>query len=411
MSQFLKKYLLIILFCAVLLVPSLGGLFIEPDVSAENRALTSAPQWKGLGTLSEYEMYLTDRIAFRSELIQASALIDYFVFQKSIAPNVLIGDNGQLFYNEKNELIDTNEYLLGNTVVAEECLDGIVSVQNEIQAAMDERGIQYLVVIAPTKQAVYPEDLPAYYRGNKENDTVKNQILERLKQETDVEILDLTDAMLDEKQQHPVYLKTDSHWNYFGSFRGYEEIIKSLQTSYPNLPLLSRDMFQYSMTPEYGQNLAKMISLGDMLADENAVRFNPEIPMVDAIVEVPRNYPDPNYGSPEFRMIVTEQPDRMDLPSAILYRDSFAGLDGWTIGNLNRYLPTAFSSFASYAQYQIDFNYIDVEKPDIVIWEVYEDNIYRLGINCLHPGQVSADRPLYNWNTTLNGEYYIANEN
>ena len=107
-------------------------------------------------------------------------------------------------------------------------------------------------------------------------------------------------------------------------------------------------------------------------------------------------------------MINTKRTDRPDLPKALMYRDSFAGLDGWTIGNLNRYLATNFSEFVSYAQYQVDFNYIDTEGPSIVIYEVYEDNIMRLGINCLYPTEVTADKALYRFNTPWNGEYYVA---
>lgn len=409
MKYFKQSNFFILLFAMILLVPSLGGFVVQPDVSVENRGLTPFPELSSISALKDLEPYLTDRIAFRAQMIQASSYIDYFLFKKSLIPNVVIGKNGQLFYNEKNELIDTNEYLLGNSQVSEEQLDAIVQVQKEIQQQMDDRGIQYLIVVAPTKQAIYPEDLPEYYKDVEGYSTPKEQILDRLRSETSISILDLTDALLEEKALHPVYLKTDSHWNYFGSFRGYEEIVSFLKNTYPEIPLLPRDMFTYSTAPEYDQNLSKMLSLGNILADDYAVRFMPEIPLADQITDIAgsRQYPDPNYASPEFKMIITEQKSKENLPSALMYRDSFAGLDGWTIGNLNRYLATAFSTFVSYTQYQIDFNYIDTEKPDIVILEVYEDNIFRLGINYLNPGEVTADKALYGFNTELNGEYYI----
>ena len=69
------------------------------------------------------------------------------------------------FTMKKNELIDTNEYLQGKSKVPEDWLDAIVDAQNDIQAAMDERGIHYMIVIAPTKQAVYSEDLPEFYQN------------------------------------------------------------------------------------------------------------------------------------------------------------------------------------------------------------------------------------------------------
>lgn len=407
MLKKIRNYFLIIGFCIILLVPSVGGLFVKPDVSVENRGLTPFPEWSEVKMLNAYESYLTDRIAFRAPMIQLSSFADYSLFRQSLVPNVLIGKNGQLFYNEKNELIDTNEYLQGKSKVPEDWLDAIVDAQNDIQAAMDERGIHYMIVIAPTKQAVYSEDLPEFYQNAEGYDTPKNQIVERLRRDTNIEILDLTDALIDEKSIHPVYLKTDSHWNYYGSFRGYEEIIGQLQKTFPDLPLLSRDMFTYSEEPEYHQNLSNMLSLGNILADENAVRFTPEIPMSDVVVDIGRDYPDPNYASPEFHMIATQRVDAPELPKAVMYRDSFAGLDGWTIGNLNRYLATAFSEFISYTHYQLDFNYIDTEQPDTVIYEIYEDNIIRLGINCLYPREVTTDKPLYRFNTPLNGDYYV----
>lgn len=62
--------------------PAFGIIFVEPDVSVENRSLTSWPN-RGAGLQTkQYENYFVDRIAFRKELIQMSSWID-FLFLKN----------------------------------------------------------------------------------------------------------------------------------------------------------------------------------------------------------------------------------------------------------------------------------------------------------------------------------------
>lgn len=310
----------------------------------------------------------------------------------------MIGDNQQLYYVGS----EIKEDMKRELVITQEELDAIVDVQNE----MNERGITYLIVISPDMHNVYIDEVPSYYKTKwDEKSSAKEQILEALKEKSNVNVLDLTDALIAENKVRETYLSTDSHWNYNGSFVGYQEIIKSLQKMHPDLPMYNRDDFVITDKIVNKQNLANMLSLGVILYDKGAVSFSPEMP--GDMVDVTPNYPDPNWYSPAFEMIVTENSQEDDLPVAILYRDSFAGLDDWTIGNLNRFLNTSFSRFASYSTHQIDFNYIDTEKADVVIFELLESNIKRLGTNYLDNLEVQSDKPLYRFNTPLNGEWYV----
>lgn len=101
MLKKVKNNFLIICFCVIILLPSAGGLFIVPDVSAENRGLTPFPEWSEVKALNAYEGYFTDRIAFRKQMIELSSFADYFLFNHSLVPHVIIGKHGQLFLMRK----------------------------------------------------------------------------------------------------------------------------------------------------------------------------------------------------------------------------------------------------------------------------------------------------------------------
>lgn len=395
------KITFIIIFLIIITFPSMGVVLFTPDVSIENRAVTAWPEKLEEESIQQYEGFFIDRIAFRKDIIKASAFIDYFIFKKSISENVMIGRNDQLYYVGG----DIKKDMTREVTITSDMLDAIVQVQNEIQQEMDSRGIKYIIVIPPDKHNVYTEDVPDYYKRYWDTKpSIKEQVLKELKEKSNVEILDLTQALVNENKLRPTYLSTDSHWNYNGSFVGYQEIVKKIREWFPDIPMYERDDFNIQKRNVNNQNLSKMLSLGDILYDQSSVSYTPEQP--GDMIEIVPNYPDPNWGSPEFKMIVTEQREKMGLPKAVMYRDSFAGLDGWSIGNLNRFLNTSFDRFASYTTHQVDFNYIDTEQADVVIFELLESNIIRLGINYLNNGEASSDKPLYRFNTPLNGDWY-----
>src|SRR5690606_35226540 len=114
----------------------------------------------------------------------------------------------------------------GTKVLSEEDLQ---SWQNLLECRRDwlaERGIQYVFVITPTQQSVYPEYLPDWLEPGPF--TTIDQFVKHMTANTTVEIVDLRGPLIERKGVGPdrVFLHTDSHWNMLGGFFGYQTVIE-----------------------------------------------------------------------------------------------------------------------------------------------------------------------------------------
>ena len=121
-----------------------------------------------------------------------------------------------------------------------------------------ERGIEYLLVIAPNKGEIYSEYLP---RALKPLTDVRrlDQIVEYCGGEDGVEIVDLSKPLLAMKSRHQLYHKTDTHWNALGAFAGYQAIMRTVTEKLRGPPALPLEDFQI----ENGERT--MMDLGRML--------------------------------------------------------------------------------------------------------------------------------------------------
>ncbi|MDQ7073508.1 MAG: hypothetical protein Q9N32_08785 [Gammaproteobacteria bacterium] len=148
-----------------------------------------------------------------------------------------IGQDGWLFLGSirpgpqkhKDPMGDAMNINLFTEDQLEEFAHSIMTIKNWLNS----RGIEYVYVIAPNKHTIYFEKLPKYI--TKKNDkSATDQLVTYLKEHTDVHVVDLRQALFDEKLRHPVYfLKTDSHWNQYGANRAQFEIMKEIQTFFP----------------------------------------------------------------------------------------------------------------------------------------------------------------------------------
>ncbi len=133
-----------------------------PDVqslSRENRKPAPAPaiprDYQSLKkTPSRIEQYFNDRIAFRESLLRWHAVVR-FELGASPTEKVLIGHDGWLFMNEPK-----TESSTGRAPSQEMLAEAWAETFRRRGDWLAKRGIRYVVVPAPDKQAIYPEDLP-----------------------------------------------------------------------------------------------------------------------------------------------------------------------------------------------------------------------------------------------------------
>jgi hypothetical protein len=174
------------------------------------------------------DKYLSDNIPHRGYLIASNAMVKYFGFRSTSTPEVMVGKGGWLFHNievvnaEIQGLVHREPYQVRRMRITLE----------ERKAWLEERGIAYLVLIAPSKHLIYYDKLPDWIKVDWSKPSRRKLLLENIRtSRSDLQIFDFTPVLLKarEKWGDELYYKYDTHWNYRGSFEAY----KALSRAYP----------------------------------------------------------------------------------------------------------------------------------------------------------------------------------
>jgi alginate O-acetyltransferase complex protein AlgJ len=346
---------LIALFVAVLWMP-LAGMALDldrDDPSDENRTPASWPtlalDWASVRELPEgLTRYFEDHFAFRQRLVRWQAVARLRAFGVSSSEAVIHGRDGWLFYADDGALDDYAE--------APPFTDAELDVwRRTLQDTSDwlrAQGTAYLFVISPDKHVVYPEFMPDTIRPTAVSRI--DQLVEHLRRHSTVRVLDLRPALLAGKKHERIYHRTDTHWNDRGAFIGYQQIVRALATDVPGLRPLARELFEPRTVRSPGLDLAGMLGLTRVLAEEDLLLV-PRRPAVARIVEPSR----PNRRLMHAR-VVTEAPTR--APRAVVFMDSFGA-------GLIPFLSEEFSRVVYLWQTNLDPVVVRNERADVVVQE------------------------------------------
>lgn len=230
------SFLFIILFPAVI-YPFVGG--ERNEENRENRNVNEKPVFSldNMGNYpSAYEAYYNDHIPFRNKLIKVNSYLDYYVLHESPNKNVVVGKNGWLFYAGKEDGMPIRQ-AVGKTYYTEEDLLTISGNVIKMKQEIEDRGMEFLIYIAPNKERIYGENLPEYY-GDITRDTSTEQLVTYLRENTDVNIIFAYEEVMKQKELHPelfFYYHLDTHWNNAGGYVGASLLLKELGCPLPDI--------------------------------------------------------------------------------------------------------------------------------------------------------------------------------
>lgn len=213
---------MVALLLSVPLLLRIGG--VEPG-AVENRSLATLPKAGVEGVLdasyfSALDDYLEDHTPGRPEAITADAWVDVEVFGDSPTPEVFLGDEGWLFYRTSlSGPCETNAD--GEQVVA-----GVEA----LNAMLAEQGKRVLWTIAPNKETVYSEYLPAEAGSLAACAAEQRAVLRTATNRARPGgYIDLFSLMEQEKAAGSLlYHPNDTHWNSLGALHMVEEIVARL---------------------------------------------------------------------------------------------------------------------------------------------------------------------------------------
>jgi hypothetical protein len=339
----IRNTVIISVFLMIVLLPVIGLITgMESKLpTSENRKLAEKPslQMNNIVTyINGINSYFSDNFGFRKTLMSMNTFVNVKYLKTSPIPKVVIGKDNWLFYKES---LDDSMGVL--TFSQDQLMDFKKNIENQAKW-MKDRGIYYLIVLCPNKETIYPEYLPDNTNvSDVDSKSIKlNQFLSVFGPRSNVNILDLREPLIKAKASGQLYYRTDTHWNNYGAFIGYKEIIKQLSTRFPDIKLPSNTDF--NLVPDsysFSGDLAKMLSLQDILT-EKAPKVN-----IDKSIYL----------------------DEDKLQKAVIFRDSFYdALDPYISQNFKEI--TNISATAEY-----DVGPLLNNPPEIVIVECVQRGI------------------------------------
>lgn len=203
-------------FYAILtLLPSIG-IFFTPEPTSiavqEQRQRQACPtQWSGSywdisQNFTVLAQCVSDNIGWRSIMIRSKNELDYRLF--GVSSRVYFGNNDFYFLRRwGDERFPLLQQITQNPVQRNQLRQMIQT----LDATYAANNIHMILLIAPSKDIIYPENLP-WYAPRYDPQMVKN--LEVELRDAGVDVIPVTDILQQHKQDVPLlYHQRDFHWN------------------------------------------------------------------------------------------------------------------------------------------------------------------------------------------------------
>jgi hypothetical protein len=116
-----------------------------------------------------------------------------------------------------------------------------------INSYLKENNINFYYMNCYSPHTIYPENYSSnIYRIGETS--LYNQIEKEIKNNTSVKFIDTYDKLIEGKKDHQVYSKRSdwTHWNQYGAYIAYTEMMKSISKDYPNINVLNLNDFNIS---------------------------------------------------------------------------------------------------------------------------------------------------------------------
>ena len=361
-----KSLVIVLLFVVQLGLPIVRTSLTGGDYSAsEKRFLAPMPTLvQEDGSLNravklELEKWLDDHIGLRQSLVSLAGRVKLNLFHQSPSEQVHVGKDGWYYYAMNHNLTIAE----GTYPLSQDELDSIVQNHLAIRDLLAERGIEYVIVLGPSKVSIYPE----YIRGMDGEvritpvDTVGDAL-----EAQGLRVVRLKETLLAAKEEERVFFKIDSHWNHRGAYRVYQKLMEDLRAwGLTDAETVEAEFVEGAFQGEF----SAMLGAEDMLPAEKTL-----ISVIRDPQAVNLSYDDRCAG---FQALVDQEGILYDAavyentevagPVVLLFGDSMFG--GWGLPEL---MGESFPEYDYVWDYNIRESIIDTVQPDVLIYEMTE---------------------------------------
>jgi hypothetical protein len=360
------------------------GLVGANGESYENRRLATFPTQ--IASLEDYvkwprrvDDFLGDQLPNRGTLLGLNAWIRYHVFATSPVDSVLVGRDGWLFHRMPADIQEAE----GRLVRKPYQIRRLRIVLEERRDWLAEQGIDYLVLVAPTKQTVYPEKLPAWLKPVASGSSRRELLIEALRRSgSDVALFDFTPALRQARTKwgDALYYRQDTHWTYRGALEAYAALAAHAPEWF-RAP--ARDWIEVETPRE--SNLMHLMGLAGQ-----EITGQPQPPGGFAARAHVLDTPLLKRMASRGVALAYQRPDRRG-PRLYLLGDSFAGWNtAYLAENFSRTVVTNTWGDQWQRHEQFPTENILAERPDLVIEQMLENRL-DLGIPRALLGDPASD--------------------
>ncbi|MEI6851326.1 MAG: hypothetical protein WCL06_00730 [Bacteroidota bacterium] len=181
--------------------------------------------WSDESFQKKYNRSVEDSFGLREILIRTNNQLNYWLYKKTDAHNVIIGKNNCLY--EEGYILDyTGANFVGETYL-NEVLRRTKMVQDTLKKA---KNIDLIIVYEPGKASYYPELIPDRYHPYDKKPSNMKYLVARSK-EIGLQYLDLCSWFVGMKDtvRYPVYSNYGVHWTTYGMFRAGDTLSKFIE--------------------------------------------------------------------------------------------------------------------------------------------------------------------------------------
>lgn len=287
-----------------------------------------------------------DYFPYKDNILEIYNFTRYKIFNTVKTDEVLVGKDGWLFpiKNDEDDILNT---YIGSNLFTDDEINKIEQNITETSETMKRNGVDFSIVLIPNSFTVYDYNLPKNIK--KQNNSTR---LEQVRNLNSTNIVDLTEVLINNRNEYNLYNKTSFDWNELGAYYGYREILNRF-----NIPDLIEDNFSIIRKIDYSGELGHAIGLKNLLS-ESVVQvnlINQKSTISDKLDE--RSYISNNRNVDENKIFV--------------YGDK-------SMQKMNKYMSESFSRVVSKSDFQIDLNLVKKEKPNKIILGITENQLNML---------------------------------
>ncbi|MCF0111155.1 MAG: hypothetical protein HUJ58_04580 [Erysipelotrichaceae bacterium] len=194
------------------------------------------------------------------------AFFTYYMTGEIASSQVLLGNDGWLFYQSKTDG-DSIADFKGTNMYTSRQLESMAQETLNVQNKLESMGIRFALFVPPNKENVYFEKMPENYIHCEKTRT---DILVSYLQENSINAISPKNNLVENSSNTQVYYSYDTHWNQLGAYIGVKDVLSTWDINIPDLS--ARNILKQPLNGNYHyggeDDLAKMVGLLSLFDDE-----------------------------------------------------------------------------------------------------------------------------------------------